>query len=245
MSHLRPHTTVRMRPGGSAVPGTRRSLDNPDPLDLDDWDTRVRDFARAAGADEDLFAGQLDDTVEAYALRYDTDIDVARTRLVAALAGAHDMATDGTDLDLAEENLRGLLATWEITEPSDGDLVTARLALLHEQLVAQPEPSPAEGEGNAKEVTASPDEAGETPDAPPAEGVDPAPGDQVPATLEYTLNSVPEKAHAVADWIRAADGDQDAHARARAALEVEQARPEADRRTTVLAAIEAVLGDGG
>lgn len=66
-------------------------------------------------------------------------------------------------------------------------------------------------------------------------------GEPVPAAAAYTLDSVPTGARDVKAWIEAAETDEDAEARATAALEVEREGHD-PLRATVVGAVSAVLG---
>lgn len=239
MSHLQPTRSVSIRPGGSAVPGSRRSWDadlvGGDDLEPVDWDSRVNEYMDALDLPDevrDLFATKLDETAEALALVADIDLEVARTKTVGAMAGAYGMVTDTIPLTLDDDRVTALLASdGDGSDPSDTDLVLARLAILHDELVRPTVADP----------TGGPDaETGEGPDGSVGSLPAPDPGEQ-PTGAAYGAADVPENAKDVVDWIADGINDEDCEARAWAALELETRR-DGDPRKTVMAAIEAATG---
>lgn len=246
-----PHSAVTITGGGSAIPGTRRSLSDaydmavePEPVD---WDTRVAQYAEALGIDDEVrleFATTLDETVETFAGAAQVDLDLARTRVVAALAGTTGMVTELVPVDMSDELIEAALAAWEISEPDDGDLAIARLAVLRsglEQLPADDaeDDSEASSGSDQSEDDESSDAAEPGDDEQPTDTPAPSPAPKV----AYTADDVPKNAADVVAWISDAHNSDDSVARATVAAEVEEGRPEP--RTTVQAAIDAVLGDGG
>lgn len=235
MSHLQPTRSVTIRPGGSAIPGSRRSWDDDLTEDLTpiDWDSRVTDYMDALDLPDevrDLFATKLDETAEGLALVAGIDLEVARTKTVGALAGAYGMVTDTIPLTLDDDRVTALLASEaDGSDPDDTDLVLARLAILHDELVRPPD-----------DPTGPDAETGEGPDGSVGSLPAPDPGEQ-PTGAAYGAADVPENAKDVVDWIADGINDEDCEARAWAALEAETRR-DGDPRKTVMAAIEAATG---
>lgn len=214
MSHLRPTQSVRITRGGAAIPGTRTSTAAA--LEVEPWDDRVRAYAAAIGIDDqdvlDGFTTRLDETIEGLALTAGLDIEVARTKIVGAIAGATGMVTDLVDVDLSDTAIQGALADWDIEEPDAGDVALARLSQLYLTIVLG---------------TAASDEP-----------------DVHVGQVAYALDVVPPNAKDVIAWIAEGDTADDKRARAQAAQEAETGRAEGPR-TTVTAAIDDALADGG
>ncbi len=207
MSHLAPTKSVQISPGGSAISGTRGTWGSNLPP-VEDWDQRVTAYADSLELEPDArdgFTARLDETVEALALVAGIDLEVARTKVVGAIAGAHGMVTDTIPIHLDQASIDDALATWEITDPTETDTVMARLSLLHLQLVDGQAPGlPEDVEVHVGQVA-------------------------------YTLDSVPTTAKDVVAWIGEADSDDDRRARAQAALEVENERGDDQRATVTTA----------
>lgn len=224
MSHLTPRRTVRITPGGGAVPPPAPGVPTVhDPS----WGGLIADLARALDLDGDVagtFAQRVDETVEAFAHHAQVEVEVARTRVRSALLGNTAMLDDLVDVDLSDARVVDLLGTWDQAPGTDGDRVLARLSLLHTDLVGPGEPAGEGAGGSARPL--------------PAPG--PAPDVHV-GQVAYTLDAVPTTAKDVVLWIGEADTADDRRARAQAARDVEQERG-GTPRTSVAKAIDAVLG---
>lgn len=227
MSHLTPHRSVRITPGGAAADTTAQ---HHQPVEHDtSWEGLIADLATEiglAGARASDFTARVDDVVRAL----DVDEEVARTRVRAALLG--NAAMLGQAHAPAEAAVDELLHTW-LEDPSlEANRVQARLALMHGALVAPvipPEDDETVGEGSGGSATT-------LPEAVPGEP------ENIVGQVAYTLNDVPTGARDVVAWIEAGDSEDDRRARAQAALEVENRRAPSERRSSVNKAIAGVLG---
>lgn len=222
MSHLTPRRTVHITHGGSAVPFPAPA-DPPAPPDTS-WGGLIADLAAALDLDPVWFAAIVNLVATELAKRM--DLEVARTRLRAALLGNTAMLEDQTDLDLSEQRIAD-----EARAMGDGDAdrVMAVLLLLHRDLVAPDLPPGHDdtvGEGSGGSAV-------------PLPGPVPEP-DVFVGQVAYALDSVPSTAKGVIAWIGKADTDDDRRARAQAAREVEEAR-DGDQRVSVAQAIAGVL----
>lgn len=228
MSHLTPHRSVRITPGGGAASDTIVGV----PVEPDtSWEGMIADLTTALGLPPDAaaeFTTQVHAVVAALVPHppRSTDIEIARTRVRAALFGNTGMIEDLAPVGLTDDAVTALLVSCDLDPTRESDRVIGRLALMHEALVA---PSPGDdtvGEGGGGSATPLPEAAPEP--------------DNTVGQVAYTRDDVPEHAKDVVAWIAAADTEDDRRARAQAAREVEDARP-GDQRTTVDKAIAAVL----
>lgn len=226
MSHLTPHRSVRITPGGAAADHGRAA--GPPAAHDTSWDGLIADLATAIGLEGDAatdFAAKANDVVDAFAGYGDPE--VARTRVRAALLGNPQMLGDDHAIGLSDQHVDALLDTWDLEHTPDHRVV-GRLALLHEALAGPalpPGPGDTVGEGSGGS-------------AEPLPVTVPEPDVHV-GQVAYTAGQVPATAKGVIVWIGNADTEDDRRARAQAALEVEEQREE--RRKTVVEAIAGVL----
>lgn len=229
MSHLTSRRSVRITPGGSAAAPVVPAGEHVPPNTS--WTGLIADLAAALGLSPNTavdFARKVDDVVDA--VTGTGDIEVARTRVRAALLGNVGMLSERHDIDLSEHAVNQLLADTIEGDSTVEDRVLARLALLHDGLVVPDLPPGHDdtvGEGSGGSAAPLPE-------------TDPEPDNTV-GQVAYTLDSVPHGARQAAAWIEDAHNDDDRRARAQAALEVEEQRPPSERRSTVTKAIAGVL----
>lgn len=226
MSHLTPHRHVRITPGGGAAPTTTAV---PAPPPDTSWQGLIADLASALGLEGPEaadFAVKVDDVAAVVAGA--GDLEVARTRVRAALFGNVAMLTEHAAVDLSDARVDELLASWDQPTDLESDRVVARLALMHTDLVEPDLPPGLDetvGEGSGGSAVPLPE-------------TEP---DIAVGQVGYSLDEVPATAKGVIVWIGNATTDDDRRARAQAAHEVEEQRQPDDRRKSVLEAIAGVL----